>query len=861
MTDPIDAVNEALQGRYAVERELGSGGMAIVYLARDLKHDRFVAIKVLRPELSATLGVDRFLREIKIAARLQHPHVLSLHDSGEAQGLLFYVMPYVEGTSLRSRLLQEGQLSLDEALRLFREIAGALHYAHSEGVVHRDIKPENILISRGHAIIADFGIARAVTAATAPGASDPARGESEALTQAGVAIGSPSYMSPEQINGSEIDARTDQYALACVLYEMLSGRQAFAGETMSAVFQQHFSADPPALSDVRPDVPAEISNALQRALAKSPDDRFATTADLSDAVAGAAGAEGFTVGARWARGWGYAAGIVAVGAVAVVLLLRVPGDAAPAIPRLVVIPFENLGAPTDEYVADGITEAITTRLSAISNLAVISRQSAIQYKGSVKTARQIGDELNVQYLLTGTLQRERPSDPSSNVRINPQLTDASDDANLWSKSFDVDLTELFRVFSEIGEEVARQLDFSLLEPARRTLAVQPTGNQEAYDAYLRGKDHFARRLAEPDAASAVEMFQRATELDTTFAEAFAALSHARAWYAWDFDGPDQLTMAKDAIDRALRLAPERSEVRIAAGYFSYYGSLEYDVALDRFNSVRQQEPNNADVIAAVGLIRRRQGDWAGAVEEFVTAFELSPQDYFVASLVAQTYGGLRRYDDAERYIDRAISLAPAVADAHILKAWLYVHRDGTTERAWQVVRQASPVDSTDFYNLRMWLHLLDGEPDQAAALASMAPVEEGAVRAKWFVPYVAARRDSARLLADSARVLYEQLVADRPSEPQLRSYLGAAYAVLGHSEDAIREGSQAVALRPDGFTGPTLVWNLALIYAILGDHDATLEQLLRFGSAPSRVDLPPLGLDPSWATLRQDSRFQQLTGR
>ncbi len=276
MTDQLGGLKIALAGRYAVEREVGSGGMATVYLAEDVKHHRQVAIKVLRPELAAALGPERFLREIEIAARLDHPHILPLYDSGRTEGqseFLYYVMPYVEGESLRERLEREKQLPLDDALLIAREVADALSYAHSRDVVHRDIKPENILLAGGHARVADFGIARAITAAGGG-----------RLTETGMAVGTPAYMSPEQASGSrDLDGRSDLYSLGCVLHEMLAGEPPFTGPTVESVVHQHLAADPPPVTALRPAVPPQVSAALVRVLAKTPADRFSPAAQFAEA--------------------------------------------------------------------------------------------------------------------------------------------------------------------------------------------------------------------------------------------------------------------------------------------------------------------------------------------------------------------------------------------------------------------------------------------------------------------------------------------------------------------------------------------------------------------------------------------------
>jgi len=278
MTDQLDQVRMALADRYRLERELGRGGMATVYLAEDLKHRRKVAIKVLDPVLAEVIGARRFLREVEVTANLSHPHILPLHDSGEADGLLYYVMPYVSGETLRDRLSRETELPLEVALDIAREVADGLSYAHQRGVTHRDIKPENILLESGHAMIADFGLARAVRAQ-----------EAQTLTGVGIAVGTPPYMSPEQALGErDIDGRSDQYSLACVVYEMLVGRPPFTGPTPESVMQQHLAAKPSPVANIRPAVPRAVSRALQRALAKNAADRFSPITRFTDALASGA---------------------------------------------------------------------------------------------------------------------------------------------------------------------------------------------------------------------------------------------------------------------------------------------------------------------------------------------------------------------------------------------------------------------------------------------------------------------------------------------------------------------------------------------------------------------------------------------
>ncbi|HEU5170650.1 MAG TPA: serine/threonine-protein kinase, partial [Gemmatimonadales bacterium] len=407
--DTLERLRLTLTDRYAVSKEIGRGGMAAVYIAEDLRHGRQVAIKVMRPELAASIGADRFLREIRVAAQLQHPHILPLYDSGESDGLLFYVMPFVEGESLRDKLTREQQLEIGEAVRLAAEAADALGYAHSHGVVHRDIKPENIMLSGGHALVADFGIAKALSVAGA-----------ERLTETGMAIGTPHYMSPEQATGEHIDGRTDQYSLACVLYELLAGAPPFTGPTPMAVLARHSLERVPSLRIVRQSIPEAIEATIGRALEKVPADRFPTMAEFAEALRTAELERiSLRTGARpvptaelprprakprrrvWALGGvGVALVIAIAGAVAVWRQLHGPTDAAagegPDPRRVAVLYFQNRGGSDSlRYLTDGLTEALITELAQVKALQVISRNGVTPYRNTSAGPDSIGRALKV----------------------------------------------------------------------------------------------------------------------------------------------------------------------------------------------------------------------------------------------------------------------------------------------------------------------------------------------------------------------------------------------------------------------------------------------------------------------------------
>ncbi len=578
--DLLERLKTALADRYTIDREIGSGGMATVYLAEDLKHHRQVALKVLRPELAAALGPERFVREIEIEARLTHPHILPLYDSGEAGGFLYYVMPYIEGESLRDRLDREKQLPVQDALQIAREIAAALSHAHSHDVIHRDIKPENILLSGGEAVVADFGIARAITEAGG-----------EKLTGTGVSIGTPAYMSPEQATGGdELDGRTDLYSLACVLYEMLAGEPPFTGPTVESIVQQHLTADPPLITNHRSTAPVELAQAVVMALAKIPADRPATVGELADQLAaiqtGSHGVTGPVVSAgkkRWnVLAYGTIAILALVGAFTVVSRMLGPPEAAVAaeIPSVAVLPFQNLGSPEDDYFAAGITDEITSRIAEVSGLRVRSRQSVLQYKGSEKPAQQIGEELDVDYLLEGTVRTDRAPGGSGQVRVIPQLIGASDDAHLWTDRYTAELEpgQIFSVQAEIAEQVAAALDVAILEPERQRLAARPTNNMEAYDYYLRGNDYYYRGTQEEALELAMQMYEAAVALDPSFALGYARLSivHAFVWWLHYDRTQERLAMARKAVDQALSIDPDLREAHEALGWYHYWGEQDYD---------------------------------------------------------------------------------------------------------------------------------------------------------------------------------------------------------------------------------------------------------------------------------------------
>ena len=869
--DLADRLREAVADRYSVERELGRGGMAVVYLARDLRHDRRVAIKVLRPELSISLVADRFLREIQIAAQLQHPLIVPLYDSGGTDEVLWYVMPFIEGETLRQRLQREQQLPLDDALRITQDAAAALQCAHEHGFVHRDIKPENILLSGGHALLADFGIARALTRAAGEG------------TSSGVAIGTPAYMSPEQAaGGALVDARSDLYSLGCVVYEMLAGEPPFTGPTPQAVIARHLGERPPSVGVVRPSVPADVEQIVQAMLAKAPADRFRSAQELADGLArlgqGSAGAVAPAPN-PWRRWRAYAL-LVGAATLAMMIILQPwstngNGDTGADGPWIVVLPFENLGAPGDSSFALGITDEVSSRLAGITALSVISRTSAAHY--SVRDPiSEIGRSLNVDYVLTGSIRTDRRSDASSMVRVTPQLVRAADNRTIWSDSFDAPIVpgEIVNVQSVIAQRVADALDVRLLPTEKLDLQRRPTENLLAYDAYLRGNLYSSQFLVEDGARRALAMYEEAITRDSTFALAYAKLAQVRSMYYYFFDRrEDQLAKARAAVDRAFALAPDLPEARMALGSWYYWGSLDYRRALEQFNAVRERQPNNSELLWLIGSVQRRQGNYEQALADFGRAARLDPRSQVFAFEVGGTLQGLRRYPDAERHYDEAIALAPDWVPPYASKATLYLGWQGNRDRAREVLRQVArhtglqerivPVLITEIA-YRPLLPIL--EPDFQAALAGFSlsggGVDSGAYyRVKAEHHARAGRAEIARAYHDSARVIWESRARAQPDNFGARIELASAYAGLGLTRAAEQEADAALALDPvarDALRGTFWVDELAGLYVRLGDHAKALHLLRLLLRVPSPVDTAGLRVDPRFDRLRSLSAFQDL---
>ena len=665
MTDIAARLQAALADRYRVERELGHGGMAVVFLAEDLKHHRRVALKVLRPGLAQALGPERFLREIEIAAQLTHPHILPLHDSGETgaegsegSGLLYYVMPYVEGESLRDRLNREKQLPVEDALQITREVADALAYAHGRGLVHRDIKPENILFESGHAVVSDFGIARAIEAAGG-----------ENLTATGLALNTPLYMSPEQAADGPVDGRSDIYALGCVLYEMLAGEPPFKGLSAQAILARKSAQAVPNVQSVREAVPEAVEQAITKALARIPADRFATATQFAAALSAVLRPSPPFRRMRLTRTqWIVAGGVAVILVVVATALVR--HRVTPAPQSVAVLYFDYLSPDTaNTYLADGLTEEITSRLGDVGRLQVKSRNAVRRFRGAaLSDVAAIGRALGVRYLVEGSARRE-----GDRVNASIRLIDARTGFRVWGHQYDRATRDLLSLQEDIAREVAIQIAGRLLPAEQAALAARPTGQPEAYDHFLRGNYHLAQRT--PRAiARAIEEYETAVRLDPAFIPALARAAYGYALYlewGWTHRLPAESLLARGfaAADHALAGDSAAADGWMARAYLLAYRSpRSLAGAREAFERAITLDPKNAEAWHQYGWIIAIQGDDAGAMTAFHEALAIEPERAITLLHLAAVDMSNRRFAEAARWLDSALGFDPSFPLANAYRA-------------------------------------------------------------------------------------------------------------------------------------------------------------------------------------------------
>ena len=692
MPDVLDTLRAALGERYTVERELGRGGMATVYLAHDLKHDRPIALKVLHPELAAAVGAERFVREVRLTARLQHPHILPLYDSGAAPRqasdgtLLWYTMPYVAGESLRHRLAREGPLPVAHAVRVLRDVVKALAYAHRHGVVHRDVKPENVLLSEDAALVADFGVAKALSAAvTSPGS----------VTATSVVVGTLLYMAPEQAAGDPtVDHRADLYALGVLAYELLAGRTPFSGRSPQQVLVAQATEAPEPVTRVRADVPPALGALVMRCLEKEPSRRpqaaeevlgeLESFATPSGAATTAYAPGGDAARPRESRWLGRA---LAVGGVVAVLALVAYGawsrangrdaDGRPTsaaaeargAPRSVaVLPFANIGGDSaTEYLSDGISDELATALGKVEGLRVLS---ALSLKGPGRDAPDVGRRLGVESVLRGSVRRA-----GNRLRVTARLTNTNDGFQLWAETYEREMKDVFAVQDEIARDIAGALRGRLAAGGTASLVSQQTADLAAYDLYLQGRFLWSQRTGDA-LTKAISFFERAIERDRSYAAAYAGLAEAYVvlpLYA-AYPPSDAFRKATAAAESALALDSTLAGARATLGSVRV-AMRDWSSAEAEFQHAIRLNPRDATAhswyATLLGRVLRRDEE---ALREIRLAVQLDPLSRTNRTDLAMLRYFQRRYDDAVDELRQVLELDPGFAAAHQLLGRIHLHQ-------------------------------------------------------------------------------------------------------------------------------------------------------------------------------------------
>jgi len=865
-------------GRYEIIEELGKGGMGRVYRVEDKKIKREIALKLIKPEVAADKKmIERFRNELKLARDIAQRNVCRMYDLGEEKGKHYITMEYVSGGDLKRFIRRSKRLDTGTAISIAKQICEGLEEAHSLGIIHRDLKPNNIMIDdNGNVRIMDFGIARTI--------------KGKGITGSGVMIGTPEYMSPEQVEAKDIDQRSDIYSLGIIMYEMLTGRIPFEADTPFAIGIKHKSEIPKDPKELNPQIPDDLSGVILKCLEKEKENRHQSAGEVRSELENIEKGIPTTdrvvpkkrpltskeITVTFGRRWILVASLFAVVILAGLAIIFFSNkEPAPLQDKkmIVVLPFENLGTQEDESLVNGLALAIMARLTGIPGLGVIDQSSAIQYKNTKKSIQEIAGELGVDVILKGTVRWQKTSGSSSRIRVTPQLINVSDATQLWADELEYEINDVFQVESDIARQVVEALGIVLLEPERLALEEKPTENNEAYQAYLRGLDYlFNPDYSEDILRMKVQMFERAVEFDPDFALAYAALSRSHSMiYHEMYDRTEKrLAMAKAAVDHAFDLQPELTEVYMAMGYYFYHGKKEYDKALEQFTIALSKEPQNSEILYSIGVVQRRQGHFQLSLDNLKKASIKSQRNAQIASVMANVLRTMRKYEEAEQYYNNSISLLPDQINSYVYKWNNYILWKGDINKAREIlaqIRQKNMPLSIYYFALQ---ELYERDYAAMLELISSASVEFFDAGEFYFVSKAQLEGQAYDLMGkpelahasyETGLLLLEKISREKTDDPRIHSSLGIVLANLGRKKEAIREGKLGVELCPvskDSFLGPLRVMDLARIYIMVGEYDAGLDQLEYLLSIPSLVSVPLLKIDPRWDPLRDLPRFQRL---
>jgi len=866
-----------LLGNYQILEEIGRGGMGVIYRARQRHSRRIVAIKrVLSYHADSQDTLMRFRREAQAAANLDHPNILPIYEVSEShEGLPFFSMKFASGGSL----LEAAPALRSEprrAVGLMAKVARAIGYAHEQGVLHRDLKPGNILLDgRGEPMVSDFGLAKWL---------EP----TGRLTRTPSIFGTPGYIAPEQVNGSDrkLTSAADIYGLGAVLFDLLTGRPPFTGEHALKTIQQATEKPAPKLRTLAPALDRDLETICAKCLERDPLARYRSAGALADDLE------------RWLHGrsivarpvsppvhlWRWVrrnplvaqmAALLLVMATAVGVMISKAQTVSPtAASGIAVLPFESLSPDKENvFLAYGVYDGVWSKLAKLANLKVINHNSVAKYRGAHNT-QEIGRALNVAYVLTGNVQRQ-----GAGIRLNAELIDVRKNARVWAEQYDRNLSDLFTLQGEIAQKTADKLGVSVSAAEKTAIQETATADLISYDTYLRAKDllydiALSTRQKE-DLFQAVQLLDQAVARDPSFFDAYCQLAaaHDRIFFL-AFDHTDvRLKLSEIVIQSIQRLHPERGETHLALAQHYYYAYRDYDRARQELVLAHLTLPNESRIPLLAGYIDRRQGRWEESLEEMTQALDLNPRDFSVLQQIALTYEALGRYKEMGATLDRMLAMAPNDVQSRVRRALVDLE-SRADPKPFQTAIDAILADDANaalgFVN--PWLLVVLRERDSVGAQHALSNMGIGGCFDEnipfpngWcegLAALVRGDESTARAGFENARKELGETVRNQPDYAAAVCALGVVDAVLGNKEDAIREGEHAVELTPvskNAIEGATLVRYLAVIYAWTGDKDRAIQRLAETTYLPgSHISYGYLRLHPLWNPLRGDPRFEAI---
>ena len=876
---------------YTILEKLGEGGMGVVYKAQDTKLDRFVALKFLPVHVSKSeQEKSRFLQEARSASALNHPNVCTIYGIDEFEGQQYIEMELIDGMTLRDKIAASKDLLLKQVVDYGIQIGEALQEAHSKGIIHRDIKSENIMVNSKNQIkVMDFGLAKL-------------KGSLK-LTRTSSTIGTLAYMSPEQIQGIEADTRSDIFSYGVVLFEITTGKMPFRGEHEAAIMYSIVNEEPEDATKFRADVPPELLHILKKSLEKDPEDRYQSMAEIivdlrrlkkessrvvrtqefqrpnqaksvffTPVVATSAGKYLTRKSSR------YTAAIIVIIALGFFVKDFVPSLFGTVNDKkvIVVLPFENLGSSDRDYFVDGMTDEVTSRLSGLSGLKVIARSSAMQYKNTTKSLKQIGAELGVNYVLQGTVRWETEGE-KTNVRVNPTLIRVEDETQAWSVSMESVLSSAFKLQSDIASRVAGAMDVALGTTEKKSLETSLTENSEAYDYYLKALEYSNRSISKSDQEIAIQLLERAIRLDPKFAAAFATLAKIHAGMYWFFYDRTEhrVEQSRLAGEKAIELSPQLSETHEAMGWYFYHTKLDYSKALGEFSLALSYRPSNSTVYYGIAAVMRRQGNMRGSIEAFEKSIESNPRAADLIRQLGETQTLAREYEEADRNFNKSLELSPDITGTYQDKVRNLLSWKGDLDGSMRIIEEAQrvgKVNETEFIidYLNYEIEVMKRNYQAAQSVMDIANTKELLNDQFGYAPTSLLRAQMENLRGNTAvaKKYYDSAIVSllgkqktNPADERLYSALGLAYAGIGREKEAMMAGERGVELLPvekEAWRGSFRLCDLAKIYAMVGEQEKAVDILERLLALPCEVSVPILKIESWWIPLKNNTRFQKL---